>query len=243
MRQVPTAGRDDTAATDIEARIAAFARAMRAENKSPGTLDTYTRAAGQLAAFLAERGMPRDVAHIRREHIESLIEDLRARRKPATANNRFRGCQRFFASPARRGAAGAPGRLRGWDFEERRDAAILSIFMDTGARRAEVAGLRGTPGDETNHDVDLHQGILRVTGKGRRERVLPVGAKTVCALDRYLRLRAKHLPLPSPGSGSGSAGASPTPASGRWSESAGDGPGSAIAFIRISSGTPSPTPG
>ena len=37
--------------------------------------------------------------------------------------------------------------------------------------------------------MDLDRGLLRVLGKGRRERILGIGRKTVRALDRYLRLR------------------------------------------------------
>lgn len=40
--------------------------------------------------------------------------------------------------------------------------------------------------------MDLERGILRVLGKGRRERVLAIGRKTVRALDRYIRRRAQH---------------------------------------------------
>lgn len=72
------------------------------------------------------------------------------------------------------------------------------VFIDTGARRAEVAGLRFVPADEASNDVDLDQGILPVLGKGRRERVVAVGAKTVRALDRYVRMRQRstHADLP-----------------------------------------------
>jgi site-specific recombinase XerC len=73
-----------------------------------------------------------------------------------------------------------------------RDAALVRIFLDTGARRAEIANLRHNPGDELTNDVDLDQGLIRVLGKGRRERVVPIGNKTIRALDRYLRLRSKH---------------------------------------------------
>jgi site-specific recombinase XerC len=69
---------------------------------------------------------------------------------------------------------------------------MLRVFIDTGARRAEIAGLRWNPGDDDLHDVDLERGLLRVIGKGRRERILPVGAKTVKALDRYIRKRSQH---------------------------------------------------
>jgi site-specific recombinase XerD len=87
---------------------------------------------------------------------------------------------------------------RGASFEDRRDAAVIRVFIDTGARRAEVAGLRLVPADEASNDVDLDQGILRVLGKGRRERVVAVGAKTVRALDRYVRMRQRsnHADLP-----------------------------------------------
>lgn len=68
----------------------------------------------------------------------------------------------------------------------RRDEAILRVFMDTGARRGEVLGL-------TLDDVDLDQGLLRVTGKGDRKREVAIGAHTVRALDRYLRSRAKSV--------------------------------------------------
>ena len=70
---------------------------------------------------------------------------------------------------------------KGRDFNDRRDAAILRVFIDTGARRAEVVGLRWNPEDDENNDVDLNAGLLRVQGKGRRERVVPIGTKTPTA--------------------------------------------------------------
>jgi site-specific recombinase XerD len=77
----------------------------------------------------------------------------------------------------------------GQDFESRRDAALIRVFIDTGGRLSEIANLRWTPADDATNDVDLDRGILRVLGKGRRERILSIGRKTVRALDRYLRLR------------------------------------------------------
>ena len=58
------------------------------------------------------------------------------------------------------------------DFESRRDAALIRVFIDTGARLAEIAGLRYDENDPVSNDVDLDQGIVRVLGKGRRERVV-----------------------------------------------------------------------
>ncbi len=56
---------------------------------------------------------------------------------------------------------------------------------DTGARRGEVVGLRLA-------DVDLDVGLLTVTGEGSRRRAVAIGDQAVRALDRYLRVRAKH---------------------------------------------------
>ena len=76
-------------------------------------------------------------------------------------------------------------------FACRRDAAILRLFIDTGARRAEVANLRWTPADPDT-------GLVRVLGKGRRERLLSIGMKTVKSFDRYLRLREDHVVAATP---------------------------------------------
>jgi len=205
---------------DIAGNIASFTRHLRAANLAPNTIDTYTGSARQLAEWLQVQGMPTDVAHIKREHIESFIADLLTRAKAATAANRYRGCQSFFTWLVDEGevrespmAKMKPPRVpenppdvlrdadlrallatceKGANFEDRRDHALLMVLIDTGARRQEVAGLRFDPSDDLQNDVDLEQGILRVTGKGRRERLLPIGARTVKALDRYLRVRTKH---------------------------------------------------
>jgi site-specific recombinase XerD len=70
-------------------------------------------------------------------------------------------------------------------FTGRRDEAVLRVFMDTGARRGEVLGL-------TLDDVNLDDGLLTVTGKGSRKRIIPIGLATVRTLERYLRARGKH---------------------------------------------------
>ena len=49
-----------------------------------------------------------------------------------------------------------------------------SRYIDTGARLSEVVNLRWPPDDDTKNDVDLAGGILRVLGKGRRERILDI---------------------------------------------------------------------
>ena len=207
-------------AGDLGLNMASYRRHLSAANLATSTIVGYLDSLTQLAAFLTRTGMPQDVANITREHIEAFVSDQLARRRPSTALGRYKGVRIFFRWLLEEGeitedptARMRPPRVpeepvdvlrveqlralmatceRGQEFEDRRDAAILRVFIDTGARRAEVAGLRWNPEDEENHDVDLDQGVLRVMGKGRRERILPIGPKTVKALDRYLRRRAQH---------------------------------------------------
>lgn len=204
----------------LERDIASFARHLRAANLSPKTVQTYLESTGQLARFLAATGRPATLDALRREDLEAFIEDLLGRHSAATAHNRYAGLQAFFrwaieeelieVSPMARMRPPkvpdqAPAILREPELKAllrvvdadrtvagRRDAAILRVFIDTGARRAEVANLRWTPSDPETNDVDLDTGLVRVLGKGRRERLLSVGTKTVKSLDRYLRLRESH---------------------------------------------------
>ncbi len=81
---------------DLSTLIPSFERSLRAANKSPKTLKTYGEATRQLYAFLADHGMPTEVAKITREHVETFLEDLLAKWKPATANNRYRALAQFF---------------------------------------------------------------------------------------------------------------------------------------------------
>jgi site-specific recombinase XerC len=90
-------GQHSSAAGDIRARAASFRRALVAADLSPLTVKSYTESVGLLEGYLRERGMPTSVVAIAREHVEAFVTDQLARWKPATAANRFRGAQRFFA--------------------------------------------------------------------------------------------------------------------------------------------------
>ena len=63
---------------------------------------------------------------------------------------------------------------------DRRDVALVRVFLDTGCRLSEVTDLR-------QGDLDLGRGTAAVRGKGNRIRVVTFGAKTAKALDSYLR--------------------------------------------------------
>ena len=56
--------------------------------------------------------------------------------------------------------------MNGRTFDERRDTAIVRLFLDTGMRLSELAGLK-------LEDIDLEQDVAIVLGKGRRPRACP----------------------------------------------------------------------
>lgn len=60
-----------------------------------------------------------------------------------------------------------------------RDRALLETLYATAVRRQELMDL-------TVWDIDLGQGLVRAMGKGRRERMLPLGRHAAAALGRYL---------------------------------------------------------
>jgi len=64
-------------------------------------------------------------------------------------------------------------------FATARDRAILELFYSTGMRLSELVGL-------DLDDVDLVSDQARVRGKGKKERLLPVGRPAVAALRQYL---------------------------------------------------------
>ena len=59
-----------------------------------------------------------------------------------------------------------------------RDAAIMEVFYSSGLRLAELASLNV-------NDLDLYTESVRVLGKGRKERVCPIGAPALEAVSRY----------------------------------------------------------
>jgi site-specific recombinase XerD len=170
-----------------------FVRHLRAENKSPGTIDNYLEAVKQLTTFLAARD--RTVTQARREGLEAFLASLLDRWTAGTAVNRYRALRVFYgwlvkeeeigrnpmmrmkppAAPERPVPVLSDDELRrllaacaGNGFPCRRDTAIVMLMIDSGARRAEIVGLR-------LEDVDFDYDVAWVLGKGRRERALPFG--------------------------------------------------------------------
>ena len=68
-----------------------------------------------------------------------------------------------------------------------RDMAILDLFYSTGIRLSELTGI------SLNGDIDWKERIVRIFGKGRKERLVPFGQKTWRSLTRYLQVRKRLL--------------------------------------------------
>jgi site-specific recombinase XerD len=191
----------------------------KASNYSPATVKIYTRGVDRLIRFLTDHGLSEQILDVQRSQIEQLLAEELEHHAPATAAALHRGLRAFFKWAESEGEVAQSPMLRvrpprvpeqpvdvltddqvrslleacsGSTFADRRDTALFRILLDTGARRSELAHLRLDPQDPATNDVDLETGQLRVMGKGGRERVVPIGSKTVRALDRYLRARASH---------------------------------------------------
>lgn len=191
---------------DLDTLARSWQRSLRARNLSPKTISGYMESVGQLAAFADGRDP------LARSTIEEFLADLAARRSPATVSVRYRSLQQLTKWLAAEGELDAdpmaPMRppevpeqpveavsvadarrllstMDGRGFTDRRDTAIVRLFADTGMRLSELAGLEVA-------DLDMDADVAVVLGKGRRTRSCPFGAKTGTALDRYLRVRARH---------------------------------------------------
>jgi integrase/recombinase XerC len=70
------------------------------------------------------------------------------------------------------------------DFSGWRDRAILELFYSSGIRLSELTGLN-------LGDIDFVQGLMKVRGKGKKERIVPVGQPALIALQQYLEKRAE----------------------------------------------------
>jgi site-specific recombinase XerD len=172
---------------------------LEQENKSPRTITQYLTTLRLFDQYLDKTAKPDTVGDIDQEAVSEYLVAVMARGGAAsTAATRYKAVRLFFAwcetedeiatSPmAKMRPPIVPeqpvpvltteqvSRLlkacKGTGFEDRRDTAIVSLFIDTGIRRAELAAL-------TVDDVDLDAKTAAVLGKGRRPRLVRFGART-----------------------------------------------------------------
>jgi len=197
---------DAACRTAVERFLAHLAHERRL---SPRTLDAYRRDLTTLEGFRVRQGIE-DWTGLDSQHLrEFAAHDHRRGLKPRSIRRRLSAARSFFGFLIREGELGAnpaaqvrapraPRRLpntldadsmaRLLDFMpadalEARDLAMMELFYSAGLRLAELVGL-DLP------DLDLGDGMARVTGKGSRTRLAPVGRKATEALGRWLEGRA-----------------------------------------------------
>ncbi len=201
-----------SAATDIDAFVAFL---DKERNDSAHTVKAYAREVADFAAFCTRfYGGPWSWAGVDRLAVRGFLGALRQRglapRSLARALSALRTFYRFLnvtrgveVNPAKATRtpklgrtlpthldraevdlvfAEAERRADAGGFREARDLAMLELFYSTGIRLSELAGLNEA-------DVDLVSDQVKVRGKGRKERIVPLGRHAGTALRRYYRQR------------------------------------------------------
>ena len=202
--------------------IAEFVTFLAKErNDSPHTVKAYERDLGAFAAFCENYyGGPWSWAGVDRLAVRGFLaaEQRRslAKRSVARALSALRTFYRFLnatrgleVNPARAARtpkldrtlpaylnraememlfAAAEARAAAGGFREARDLAMLELFYSTGMRLSELTGLN-------DPDVDLVSDQIKLRGKGKKERIVPVGSHAIAALRRYLGKRGEGRAL------------------------------------------------
>lgn len=72
-------------------------------------------------------------------------------------------------------------------FEGIRDKLIIEMLYGTGMRRSELIGL-------SKHDIDMHQGVVKVTGKGNKQRLIPLHQELLAHIEKYKQAKNTQFP-------------------------------------------------
>jgi integrase/recombinase XerC len=193
--------------------IEEFERALRVEeNASPHTVRNYASDLRQLRAFLLEQQLGlsdagTEVAVDRVDHLalRAFLTSLLRRNRKSSVGRKLSAAKGFFGFLLRRGAIGRdptasiatpkkeqqlPVHLSVDDMFRllaapahdtpagRRDRALLEVLYSCGLRVSELVGLDWT-------DIDGALELVRIRGKGGKERLVPIGRPALAALEAY----------------------------------------------------------
>lgn len=200
---------------DVPGLLARFVEHLADERRaSPHTVAAYRRDLEAFVTYIAEElGPEAAVEQIDRRVLRGYLGRLADGRAPATIARKLASMRAFFGYLERRGilrvnpaallaspknrrrlprvvdaetlaevieaplaASNAP------DVERRRDSALLELLYGSGLRVSELVGI------DIEH-LAIESGEVRVVGKGRKERLVPVGSKALAALEAYMALR------------------------------------------------------
>jgi integrase/recombinase XerD len=183
--------------------------ALLAARRAPRTVDAYRRDLAQLRAFLDRPIAQASVADLERYMAQQRADGL----SPSTIARRTAAARTFFRHLQLMGTRGdnpaaelelprrtrklprtlSPGEAErlidaagGAAPRALRDRALVELLYGAGLRVSEAVGLE-------KGGVDLDDRLVRVLGKGGKERVVPVGRQAVEALTRYLARGRPHL--------------------------------------------------
>jgi site-specific recombinase XerD len=200
-------------AAQISSLLPSFVLSLEQRDLSPKTIEAHTRTWTQFPAWLVRAELPADTEGVQPEHIRAFLAAETRRTSAVSAHQHYRNLKVMFKWLIREDEREGPdpmlkvdepkvtGKIKGVleegqlaallrqcegnSFEQRRDMAILSVFMDCGVRVSGLANVK-------TGDVSLGRKEIRVVLKGGDEHIVPLGRKTVAAVDRYLRARARH---------------------------------------------------
>lgn len=207
----------DVRTPDLASLLDSWLLHLRAERKSPETVKAYGDGVRRFVAWCKESGVP---TLLDRPTVNAFITSLLDNgAEPSTARSRHLALRRFSAWLLDEGEISSdeligskPPKLdqkiipvlteaqiaallkacQGREFRDLRDAAIIRLMIETGARAGEVVLL-------TRDDVDLVRGSVVIRrGKGGKARRVPIGPQTSRSIDRYLRARRAHSSASSP---------------------------------------------
>jgi integrase/recombinase XerD len=198
-----------------------FLDAMWAERGlSRNTLQSYRYDLGQLAEHQRSKGRTLQAAS-REDLLQFLAVQLRSGRSPRSLSRYLSGFRQFYRWLLREGRIAADptaliespklGRGLPKALSEQqvtglleapqvstplglRDRTMLELMYAGGLRVSELVGLELA-------NVNLNQGVVRITGKGGKERLVPLGEEALSWLQRYLRdarpvlMRGQSCPL------------------------------------------------
>lgn len=199
-------------APDLAQLLTSWELYLRAERKSPSTIKTYGDGVRKFLSWCEHDSRSPELGkRVVAQFVAGLLD---AGAEPATARSRHLALCRFSAWLAEEGEleddpliGSKPPKIdtkvvpvlteeqlaalikacSGRELRDRRDEALVRLMAETTMRAGEAVALQIT-------DVDLTRGLVTVTrGKGGRGRIVPFGAKTTRAIDRYIRARREHL--------------------------------------------------